>query len=77
MFRRRRFDVPWRLLFMGLRRDVQIGDNDRERTLHIIHHVAPARIDVADENPPAAVSAGTGGFPPEAKNENLIQERLL
>jgi len=56
---------------------VQIGGDDCESALHIIHDIAPSRIDVADENAPTALSAGIGGFSPEAQNENLIQEWLL
>ena len=56
---------------------VQIGGDNGKRALHIIDHVAPARIDVADQNPPTGVFADVGGFPPEAQNENLIQQRSL
>jgi hypothetical protein len=56
---------------------VQIGGDNGKRVLHIIDQVAPARIDVADQDPPTRVFAGIGGFPPEAQNENLIQQRSL
>ncbi|MBR0810252.1 hypothetical protein [Bradyrhizobium tunisiense] len=45
--------------------------------MHVVDHIAPPRIDIADKDPPTVISAATGGFPPEAQNENLIRERLL
>jgi len=58
---------------------VQIGGDNGKRALHIIDHVAPARIDVSDQDPPTSMFAGIGigGFPPEAQNENLILQRSL
>ena len=58
-------------------RGVQIGGDKGKRAMHVIDYVAPARIDVADQDPPTSVFAGIGGFPPEAQNENLIQQRSL
>jgi hypothetical protein len=56
---------------------VQIGCDNRKRALHVIDHVAPARIDIADQDPPTRVFGCIGGFPPKAQNENLIQQRSL
>jgi hypothetical protein len=56
---------------------IQIGGDNRKRALHIIDHVAPAGIDVADKHPPTSVFSGISGLPPEAQNENLIQQRSL
>lgn len=56
---------------------VQIGCDKGKRAMHIVDHVTPARVDVSDQDPPTRVFAGIGGFPPEAQNENLIQQRSL
>src|SRR5665213_335693 len=61
--------------FMLAHRRVQIGGDDRKRALDVVDHVATAGIDIADQHPPTRVFAGIGGFPPEAQNENLIEQR--
>jgi len=62
---------------MRVLRHVQIGGNDCESALHVVHNISPPRIDIANKNTPTTVSAGIGGLPPETQNEDLIQERLL
>ena len=54
---------------------IQIGSDDRKCALHVVDHVAPAGIDVANQHPPARVFASVGGFSPEAQNENLVEQR--
>jgi len=43
-------------------RDVQVGRNNRKGALHVVDHVAPAGVDVANQNPPVRVAAGVDGF---------------
>jgi hypothetical protein len=64
---------PRTLGIIGLDGGIQIRSNDCEGVLHVVDHVAPARIDIADQNSPTIVSATFGGFTPEAQNENLIR----
>jgi len=52
---------------------VQIGGDNRKSALHIVDDVAPAGVDVADQDSPTRVFAGIGAFTPEAQNENLIE----
>jgi len=66
---------PRPLILAGCR--VQIRCDDRKRALHVIDHVAPSCVDVADQHPPTRLFAGIGGFTPEAENENLIEQRSL
>jgi hypothetical protein len=56
---------------------VQIRGDNRESSLYVVDHVAPARIDVADQNPPTRVLADIGRLSPEAQNENLIEQGSL
>ena len=65
---------------MLARCDIQIGGDNGKRALDIIDHVALARIDVTDLHSPTPLVAGiggAGGLPPEAQNENLIEQRSL
>jgi hypothetical protein len=75
VFRRLNVQPLRPLMFAHCR--VQIGRDKRKRALHVIDHIATAGIDVADQDPPTRVFAGIGGFPPEAQNENLIQQWSL
>jgi len=63
------------LAFVGCR--AQIGRDKREGALHVIHHVAATRVDVADQHAPTGGLVGVDGFLPEAEDENLIQQRSL
>ena len=56
---------------------VQIGCDKGKRALHVIDHVTPAGVDVADQHPPTRMFAGIGDFLPETQNENLIEQRSL
>jgi len=56
---------------------IQVGGDNRKGALHIVHDVAPAGVDVADQDAPARVFAGIGAFTPEAQNENLIKQWSL
>jgi len=56
---------------------IQVGGDNCKGLLHIVDHVAPAGVDVADQNPPMRVFAGIGAFTPEAQNENLIKQWSL
>ena len=56
---------------------IQIGGDNRKGALHIVDHVAPAGVDVADLDSPMRVFAGIGAFTPKAQNENLIEQWSL
>ena len=56
---------------------IQIGSDDRKGALHVVDHVAPASVDVADLDPPTRVFAGIGAFTPEAQDEDLIERWSL
>ncbi|WP_334514206.1 hypothetical protein [Bradyrhizobium sp. AZCC 1693] len=45
--------------------------------MHIVDDVAPAGVDVANQDPPTRVFGGIGAFTPEAQNENLIKQWSL
>ena len=63
------------LAFAGCR--AQIGRDERKGALHVVDHVAAARVDVADQNAPMGVFADVHGLPPEAQDKNLIEQRSL
>ena len=71
------FNVKTLLRYMLAGGCVQIGGDNRKGALHIVDHVAPAGVDVADQDPPTRVFAGIGAFTPEAQNENLIEQWSL
>jgi len=56
---------------------IQIGSDDRKGALDIVDDVAPAGVDVADQDPPTGVFAGIGTFTPEAQYEDLIEQWSL
>ena len=56
---------------------IQIGGDNRKGALHVVDHIAPAGVDVADHDPPTRVFAGIGAFTPEAQDENLIKQWSL
>jgi len=63
------------VMFAGC--SVQIGGDNRKGALHVIDDISLARVDIAYQDPPASLLAGIGDFPPEAQNENLIEQRFL
>ena len=56
---------------------VQSRGDDRKGARDTIDKILPTRVNIADRHPPTRVFAGIGGFPPEAQNENLIEQRSL
>jgi len=56
---------------------IQIGRDNRKGALHIVDHVAPAGVDVANQDPPTRLFPGVGAFTPKAQNENLIEQWSL
>jgi hypothetical protein len=56
---------------------IQIGGDNRKGALYVVDHVAPAGVDVANQDPPTRLVPGIGAFTPEAQNENLIEQWSL